>query len=194
MMRWLPLIVLLVARLAVAGEVFRWVDENGQVQYSDRPGAGAEVVELPQAQTFNLPAASVSRRIKDQQSSSGAEDAADGFRYTNLGIVRPAEDEVFWNVAGEVNVSIQLQPELQSDHRVRLFLDGQLVDGLASSGLNFKLTEVVRGTHALRAEVQTSRGISLIESPSVVFTVQQTSIQNQNNPNVPLPSPTNPAR
>jgi hypothetical protein len=194
MMRWLPLIVLLVARLAVAGEVFRWVDENGQVHYSDRPGAGAEVVELPQAQTFNLPAASVSRRIKDQQSSSGAEDAADGFRYTNLGIVRPAEDEVFWNVAGEVNVSIQLQPELQSDHRVRLFLDGQLVDGLASSGLNFKLTEVVRGTHALRAEVQTSRGISLIESPSVVFTVQQTSIQNQNNPNVPLPSPTNPAR
>jgi len=192
-MRWLPLIVLLVVRLAVAGEVFRWVDENGQVHYSDRPGAGAEVVELPQAQTFNIPVASVSRRIKDQQSSSGADEATNGFRYTNLGIVRPAEDEVFWNVAGEVNVSIQLQPELQSDHRVRLFLDGQLVDGLASSGLNFKLTEVVRGTHALRAEVQTSRGISLIESPSVVFTVQQTSIQNQNNPNVPLPSPSNPA-
>jgi hypothetical protein len=193
-MRWLPLVVLLAVRIAGAAEVFRWVDENGQVHYSDRPGIGAEMLILPEAQTFHTPVANVVRRSKDKQPKSGADDTEQR-RYTSLGIAKPAEDEVFWNVAGEIDVSIRLQPDLQRDHKVRLFLDGRLVDGVASSGQSFKLTEVVRGTHSLRAEIQNARGTSLIESPPVVFTVHQTSIRNPNNPNVPpVPSPTNPVR
>ena len=46
--------LLLAASLALA-QVYRWVDEDGVVHYSDQPHQGAEEVELEGAPAINMP-------------------------------------------------------------------------------------------------------------------------------------------
>ena len=40
------------AVLALAGTVYKWVDQNGVVHYSDQPHANAQKIQVQQAQTY----------------------------------------------------------------------------------------------------------------------------------------------
>ena len=42
----------LLCSLALAATVYKWVDENGVVHYSDQPHANAEKLQVKDAQTF----------------------------------------------------------------------------------------------------------------------------------------------
>jgi hypothetical protein len=183
----------LVAFAVNAQEVYRWVDEDGIVHFSDRPVEGeenAEAVELSKAQTFTSPAAPTPKKKTDSAAGAGA--PADAYR--EIAIVKPGPAEVIWNTAGEIEVAVQVVPGLKKKHSILLFIDDRMVDGKADGDLKFKLTEVERGTHALHAEVQDATGTALVKSAPVTFTVQQQSILNQNNPkNIPgpgIPGPT----
>jgi hypothetical protein len=167
-----------------AQEVYRWVDESGTVHFSDRPLEGdedAKPIVLPRAQTFESQAiaAPAAKSDSDKKDSSG---------YDNLTILRPGALETLWATAGELEVEVALSPGLRRGHSVLLFLDEQMVNGEAVGDLTYKLTDVYRGTHALRAEVRDGRGKSVIQSSPTEFTVHQTSILNPNNPaNIPRP-------
>ena len=53
MHKWLILLSLLWST-AIAEPAYTWVDENGQVHYSDRPVPGATEIELRGAQGFGV--------------------------------------------------------------------------------------------------------------------------------------------
>lgn len=174
--------ILLISLFAVAGafaDVFRWVDENGVVHFSDRPHEGAETVELEAAQTFSAPPVNRQSRDVEEEPESEEEEG-----YSALRINRPGQDEVIWNTGGIVDVEVNAQPRLRTGHNIQLFLDGQSVAGLDGGQSSFQLTDIDRGTHALRAEIHDANGNGLFKSVAVSFTVQQTSVQNPNNPNV----------
>ena len=174
--------ILLIGLLTLAGaqaEVFRWTDDDGVVHFSDRPHEGAETVELQEAQTFSAPP--VNRRSPDVEEEPESEEEEG---YSALRINRPGQDEVIWNTGGVVDVEVNPEPRLQAGHNIQLFLDGQSVAGLDGGQTSFQLTDIDRGTHALRAEVHDADGNGLFKSVAVSFTVQQTSVQNPNNPNV----------
>jgi hypothetical protein len=179
MMRVSILLVGLLLAAVAYPEVFRWVDEDGVVHFSDRPHEGAETVALPKAQTFSAPVVKRPKPIKEEESES-----ADQQGYSGLRITRPGQDEVLWNTGGVIDVQIDVEPELQPGHSIQLFLDNQVVSALSSGQTSGQLTDVFRGTHALRAEIHDAEGNGLFRSVAVSFTVQQTSVQNQNNPNV----------
>ena len=54
---------------------------------------------------------------------------------------------------------------------------------------SFTIDNVVRGVHTLRAAVEDREGNLIQETPTVRFYVQQVSLLNPNNPNVPRPTP-----
>ena len=56
-MRLLTLSLLILFMPAGHADVYRSVDENGNIVYSDQPSEGAEKIEVKDAQTINLPAA-----------------------------------------------------------------------------------------------------------------------------------------
>lgn len=181
MMRISILLVALFLGIGAYAEVFRWVDEEGVVHFSDRPHEGAEIVELQEAQKFSAPAVSRQRSTTQESPESGAEEG-DEEGYTGLRILRPGQDEVLWNTGGIVDVQVDAEPQLQTGHSIKLFLDGQPVSGLEGGTTNFQLTDVFRGTHNLRAEIHDADGNGLFQSVAISFTVQQTSVQNPNNP------------
>lgn len=189
-MRVLVLLVVLLPTLVTAAEVYRWVDDDGVVHFSDRPEEGAETVVIREAQTFSAPApragssaATSSGNAADDQIA--ADDQEEAPSYSNLEIVRPQQEEVFWNIGGELSVSLRAQPRIRGGHTVFLIMDGQEVAQLPRGRMQTRLSDVVRGTHNLHAEVRDGGGNTLATSDSVQFTVQQTSLQNPNNPNRP---------
>jgi hypothetical protein len=179
----LVLLVALAPVVAAATEVYRWVDDEGIVHYSDRPQEGAETVMLSDAQTFSTPArrAGGDGRATAQSDAAGEQAPA----YARLEIVNPKQEEVLWNIGGQLDVSLRAQPRIQAGHTVFLIMDGREVQRLPRGRLQARLSDVYRGTHTLHAEVRDGGGRTIATSASIQFTVQQTSIQSPNNPNAP---------
>ena len=174
-MRWILLALLCTWALAAqAEEVWRWVDDNGVVHYSDRPWPGAEKIELRGAQTYRAPA------IAPQSAAEPAaadEDAAS--RYTGFRIASPEEGETLWNIGAQLPVRLELEPALAPGHRIRVYLDGELREaGLRVTQTT--LSEVYRGEHRLRATVVDDQGQELASTAPITFYVQQASLQNPN--------------
>lgn len=187
-MRIHVLLVALLPAFAAAAEVYRWVDKDGVVHYSDRPQEGAETVVIEEPQTFSTPAPRTPRPEPSAPAASiePEEKAADeAAGYSNFEIVRPRQEEVFWNIGGELSVSLRANPRIQAGHTIFLVMDGQEVQELPRGRMQAMLSDVYRGTHTLHAEVRDKLGNTVAKSESVQFTVQQTSIQNPNNPNRP---------
>lgn len=173
----LRIVIAALALLVTAGasaQIYKWIDEDGVVHYSDQAHPGAEIVLLPdsnRADPLNTPrpvtGTSRNSETGDQQTSR--------FSYESLTVSSPQSEQTLWNIGGTLEVSLNLQPALRPDDRVRIYFDGepQLVDAL-----QFKLTEVWRGEHNLQAEVLDSTGALMIRSEPLRFFVQQTSVNN----------------
>lgn len=182
-MKAMLLAALLLAGAAHGAEVYRWVDATGQAHYSDRWVPGAEKVVLEVAPGFRAPPPASRPRA-----AQGAEPEPAG-RYESLQILSPAQEEVLWNIEGQLRVSVQVAPGLLPGHRLRLYLDGNLAAELPPGSTDTQLQNVYRGVHTLKAEVADPAGRALASSPVVTFAVRQTSLQNPQNPLAPPPQP-----
>jgi hypothetical protein len=169
--RTVTTIVLLFAAGTVLAQIYRWVDEDGVVHYSDQPGPGAEEVQLQSAPTIRMPAPR--RRSAARPAVEDEQERASG--YERLEFASPAAEETLWNIGGILDVSLSLQPALQQGHQVRVYFDGSPV---SVNSTRFQLQEVYRGTHNLQAEVLDRSGALMIRSEPIRFYVQQTSVVN----------------
>lgn len=181
-MRVLCLLAVFVAVQVGATEVYWWVDANGQSHYSDQWQPGAEKVHIADSPGFNSPQAS---QGGNAGSAGGAnQPATAGSRYESLEIARPAEQEVVWNIEGQLPVSVRVTPALRPGDGLRLYLDGKQQEVPAGS-TDAQLQEVYRGAHTLKAEVVNEAGSVLIGSPTTSFAVRQTSTLNPVRPKIP---------
>lgn len=175
-MRISIIVLLLLASSLAFAQVYRWVDENGTVHYSDVPQGGAEEIDIAEPQTFESTVKAAPRPAQRQPTAQ--EQARQAHEYDLVQITTPRLDQVFWNVGGNIPVSLNVQPGLQSGDTVRVYLDGKAVEDFPSTGTSHQLSEVWRGSHTLRAEVVDASGQVLAQSEMVVFHVQQTSVLN----------------
>lgn len=177
-MRWILMVLLLVSWPVVAAEeMWRWVDEDGVVHYSDRPHPGAERVQLEAAQSYQAPV--LPPRAEDRPGEENG-DVDGGTAYSELRIVSPASEETLWNIGTELDVRLSISPGLAPGHQLRIYLDGNRVEDVPQGRSQFTLGEVYRGEHTLRATIVDGNGRELVSSEPVVFYVQQASLQNPN--------------
>jgi hypothetical protein len=169
-------------------EVFRWVDTDGQVHYSDRPSPGAERVAIDVAPP---PATTTAGVSSPASAPSAAEEKPAAAVYESLTIQAPGQDEVLWNIEGQLDVAVTPQPALQPGHRLQLLLDGQAVAELEAGITRSRLSDVYRGQHTLLAKIQNESGVTLMQSAPVTFQVQQSALGTKPavNPPPPLPRP-----
>lgn len=155
--------------VAVHAAVYKWVDEEGNVVYSDKPRAGATELNLPPPSVYTPsttpPAAKAARK-------KGKEDSA-GYRVL---IVSPQQDETIRDNTGAVTVQMVLEPSLnvEAGHQLALLLDGvkQTGDSIASV---LQLQDVDRGSHTVQIQVEDADGNTLATSNAVTFHMKQAS-------------------
>lgn len=158
---------------AATADVWRWVDDDGVVHFSDTPVEGAERIDVTEAsrktgaRLFTPP---------PQVAANGepAPEAEEEFRYESLTVASPGAEETLWNIEGTLNVSLALSPGLQSGHKVRVYFDGE---PRMVNSTSFTINEVWRGVHNIQAEVLDETGKLMIRSQPNRFYVQQTTVR-----------------
>ncbi|MGQ0429190.1 MAG: DUF4124 domain-containing protein [Gammaproteobacteria bacterium] len=178
-------ILLLLAGLSLSlaawpQEIYRWVDKDGIVHYSDQPGApGAERVVVIDPNTYT----------EEESFEAGAgyaqQEQPEESPYQRLAIVQPQPDQVFFGADAAVTVAAELDGTLRPDHTLVFFVNGNRRP--ADSGLGLQLTNLERGSHFLRATVLDQNGQPLITSQQVTFHLRQASINTPQSPQAPRP-------
>jgi len=166
---------LLVSLPSMADGIYKWVDQDGQVHFSDVPQDGSEEIAVAPPQTFSLPEPSPSYAVSSTKKSDEAEQS-DQMAYETLAITSPVVEETIWNTGGKVTVAVSLQPGLQTGHQISLYMDGQKLADLPPRVSSLELSDVYRGEHLLTAEVRDENGKTMISSTPVKFFYQQTAV------------------
>jgi len=182
----LAILILLTVLLpaANAAEVYRSVDENGTVVFSDKPSKGAKKIEVHDAQTINTPSAG-SFKYQPPPEKPGA-------RYSSVAITQPANDQAMRQNNGDITVQIAVSPSLRPGDVINLDMDGKQV--ASGSATTIALNNVDRGTHTLQASVVSQDGQTWASSDSVTFhLLRYSSIKPKHPPNTPLNPPKPPA-
>jgi uncharacterized protein DUF4124 len=159
---------------ALAATVYKWVDEDGVVHYSDQPHANAQKIQVQQAQTYKaLPA--------DTGAARAPPSAATASPYQGCAVVSPQNESTYANV-DSLTVVVQTDPGLRPGDQIFVTYDGQPLNGTSATGGTFAISPVDRGTHTLAAVVRSADGSVLCQAPGVTFYVHQPSAQNPVNP------------
>ena len=177
-------LISLASSLALAATVYKWVDENGVVHYSDQPHPNAEKVHVKEPQTYreSAPLAPAS-----SSSSADSSQASNGPVYRGCAIVQPPNDEAYANL-DSLTVVVQTDPSLRSGDQVFVSLDGQPLNEGGPTGAQFTISPVDRGTHTLQAAVRDASGALMCQTPGVTYHVQQSSLLGPAN-QTPRPRP-----
>ena len=164
----------LVCSLALAATVYRWVDDDGVVHYSDQPHPNAEKLQVHAAQAYKPSA------LAGASAAGGAASSAAPAPYRGCAIVQPQDGQAFANV-DTLTVVVQTDPVLHQGDKVFVTVDGQALNGGNPTGSQFVLSPVDRGTHTAQAQVKDAGGAVQCQTPPVTFEVHQNSILNPNN-------------
>jgi hypothetical protein len=161
----------LLGAAAASADVWRWVDDDGVVHFSDTPREGAELVDV--SESSRSTGARVYRDTTPADSEDPVAEAEPAFKYQNLSISSPGPEETLWNIEGTLSVSLSLSPGLQSGHQVRVYFNGE---SRMVNSTSFTIDEVYRGVHNLQAEVLDATGQLMIRSSNTRFYVQQNRV------------------
>ncbi|MEM9254193.1 MAG: DUF4124 domain-containing protein [Pseudomonadota bacterium] len=156
---------------AVHAQVYRSVDENGNVIFTDSPPADAqstEAVELPPTNTVAPPP-----NVPSYQPP--ATEAEPAQRNYQVSIAQPANETTIPMGPGNFAVTAQVEPNLAGDHRLQLTMDGAPWGEPQSSG-SWSLTNVFRGEHTLAVNVLDQNGNTVATSSGVTVYVLRPSI------------------
>ncbi|MBQ0725597.1 MAG: DUF4124 domain-containing protein [Cycloclasticus sp.] len=151
----LLILTLFITGLAQAG-VYKYINKQGKVSYSDIPVDGAEKVTVPPVMTYRaakpITAAATGEEVKERQQVG----------YQRLEITWPEEQGTVRSNQGIVAVEYHIEPALQTGHRLELSVDGKTQDALIVQGLE-------RGEHRLQLHVLGAENAVLLTSQSVTF-------------------------
>lgn len=160
-------------------EIYRWVNDNGDVEYSDQYREGAEKVKVAPVTTVQMPKPS-----DIPPPAASAEPEKERAIYQQLSFTFPEAESAFHSGNGNISVMFESKPNLRPGHSYRVRLDGQ-VAGITEA-TTLELQNVDRGTHTLVLEVIDSSSL-LQSSEPLTFTLHRPTVPNNQIGIPPMP-------
>ncbi len=184
-MRILFLSALLLLPQLGAAQIYKSVDEQGNVSFSDTPPPSGPSEQIKLKETNSAPPPEIIEPL-EPDSGSGADEAV-GADYS-VTIASPANETTIPMGPGNFSVSAAVQPGLGGDSLLQLYVDGS-ASGSPQSSSTWELTNVFRGAHDLSVAVVDNKGDQLAVSEPVRVYVLRPSVNFENRKNRP-PRPT----
>jgi hypothetical protein len=161
-MRILPFLLMLGAcATASSATVYKWVDDNGVVHYSDQPNPKAQKLEIGDAQTYSSKSAAVAAPPAAARPAGGPAQVCM--------IDTPAAGQVYldtFSLIGHVTLG-------HTGDQPALRLDGMDISGLLEQDGSFTLNQLERGDHSLTLQVTNARGDVSCQANAVTFSIRQ---------------------
>jgi hypothetical protein len=163
--------------LSVATTLYRWVDAQGVVHYSDTPHEGAQVIQISGAQTYHGASAPPATPNVTSTPQPGKKPGS----YDSCAITSPAPDAALY-APEAVAVSVAVSPGLNDGDQLTVQVDGRQLESTADGGQSFVIAQPERGDHSISAQVRSPEGVMLCNAPPVTFSVTKPSVNSPNNP------------
>lgn len=147
---------------ADATVLYKKVDKDGKVTYTDKPSDDAVMITVQTDQN-------------QQQSENNLDEISDGSSYEVFSIDTPNNSEKIYSHDGSANIVIGITPQVQPNHSIRLHMDGVQV-GQDQKIPYFNLHNVENGTYELLAIVIDDETQQIVQtSKAVTFHLLPTS-------------------
>jgi hypothetical protein len=167
--RILWLAIGLLTAFAVHGAViYKWVDADGVVHYSDQSSPGAEKIF-----TASAPSAGAGSGTHSNAAPLPKKPPATALNYADFTITSPVPDQTFFG-DDVIGVHLSLVPGLKANHALAWHLNGKQLDN-PSDPLSFTLPHQDRGTFTLTATITDQATGESQSSNNVIFYVRQPS-------------------
>ncbi len=147
-------------------ELYKWIDKDGSIIYSDTPPyEGAKQLVPPGLTT--TPAVKVEKKKPTTPTSS---DDSDDFKYTGFRIISPKHDQAIRDNQGNIAISLAITPSinLKKGHYVTMTLDGKDIEEKFISA-SITLKNIDRGSHTLSATLKNKTGQILMSSKPITL-------------------------
>jgi hypothetical protein len=164
-----------------AAVVYKWVDADGVVHFSDQEAPGAEKIYTKGSSS--TAAASAPRSPAGAPAGSfqaPKKAAANGLDYTEFSISSPASDQTFFG-DDSISVHLNLAPTLKLNQSITWHLNGKQLE-YPPDAVSFVLPRLDRGTYALAATITDQQTGESQTSNSVSFFVRQPSALSPQSP------------
>lgn len=162
----LTTILFLVTASSMAAEIYRHVDAQGRVTYTDQPTENTEPVALDPLNTLPATAAPAAK--------AGPRPPGTPFAgYQSLVLTGVENGAVLRNPTAPVTLGARMQPQLQPGHSLLIHHNGRQVN--ADNASSITVPDIERGSHTFRAEVLDADGQMLIQTYDLTIHVHRTS-------------------
>ncbi|MDO7927086.1 DUF4124 domain-containing protein [Pseudomonas sp. KFB-139] len=172
-MRLCLVCLLLMISWPAAAQIYKYTDANGNTAYSNQPpdGTKAEAVVLPPLNSVDtLPAPRNPAPVQQERQASQQPAVA----YQTLELTDLPTDEALRANNGTFTIGVQIQPRLQSGHRLQLLVDGNPY-GTPTNIPRLQVVNIDRGEHSFAVVVLDSQRI-IQQSPTQTLTVQRVHV------------------
>ncbi len=166
------LITALLFTFTVDAGLYKGLDDEGNVDYSDQPFDDAQAFTPPSLTVFDAPKAEAKKKAVEEEKTTE-------FKYTDFDIVSPKNNQTLWNEADPI-VSLQLKPALNTaeGHNIWLLMNGKpLVKNSQNMSLSMGRTD--RGAHQLQAQVRDKQGKIIARTRAIVIHIKNSVIRPQ---------------
>jgi hypothetical protein len=153
-----------------AAVVYKWVDADGVVHFSDQPSPGAEKIYTSSPSTAAAGSAP-SSAAGSRQAPKGA--AASGLGFSEFSIASPVNDQTFFG-DDVIAVHLNLAPGLKPSQSITWHLNGKQLE-FPPDAMSFPLPHLDRGAYTLAATITDQETSEAQSSNTVTFYVRQPS-------------------
>lgn len=172
----LILLLMIMTHTAVHAELFKWVDAEGNIIYSDQPPPdhGKKDTEIdPETlpQIITVPTPEISTSPSSSNTASNKNSASK--RYQELTIVEPVHDTSVRENSGKVKITVHVSPDNFAERGDKLIIYMDDVEVSRGEQTSITLDNVDRGTHQVKAALLNSRGQVIKETNITSFTLQR---------------------
>ena len=170
-MRYLVLSLLLTSSIASA-EVYKTVNPDGSVTYSDVKTENAEAITPPEL----TPTPAVKYPKKKPAAKADDRDKKQALPYKTFIIASPVNNGTIRNNSGTILISMNIAPKLQTDykHSLTILLDGKVAkEGITT--MQAQLNNVDRGMHSITAQIIGKDGKLIKTSASITIHMKRHS-------------------
>ena len=195
-MSWkIKLVILLFIPSLGMAAIYKYVNPQGGITYTDRHHSGATKVDLPKLNVVSQPDVAIPKAVDDLTPTT-AEPAKPPApviakqNYTQLDILRPENKETIYNQPN-ILVEVQVAPELASGDKIVLFLDKATAPYYLGTKTKIDLHNIDRGEHTLLVQIIDEQGKVLISSQEITIYVKYSTVF-QREKLSPAPSPLRP--
>lgn len=171
---FLGMLIVSVINFAIAHEkkvLYKSVDENGKVTYSDKPSVNSKEMPMSEGQSINMKPPKVVFHSSSRRSDTENNSQASG--YSSVSFLQPENDGVIRNNGGMALFVLNVLPKMADVHHIAFYIDGTKVDATIS-GMNVTVSNVEYGTHTASFAILDNANKLIIKSEKLIFNLLHT--------------------